>query len=209
MEKTRQQDPERYNADIRQYFGEYFANRGIDLYNEPKRANTTMCQAAWLYVYDHLFKPPGGYRYVKGIRTASNLDLRDSETLAAIAVQYNLLCFEFDFKTGVYGFCSLIGINRDTFYSWMAEETRAERTPKHSDICKCVKGGYTQMLRDTLGASPIGVITLANNDNEAGLNYNRQNLAESALLSVRSVNQIAQDIAAPEMIEAVDITPDF
>lgn len=210
MEKTTQQDPERYTEDIRLYFAEFFSNRGIDLYNEPGRTSTSMCQAAWIYVYRHLFKPPGGYRLTRnGMRSNSNLDLEDFETLRAIADEYANICFEFDFKTGVFGFCSLIGINQDTFYAWLNEETRAERTPKYSEIAKIVRGGYRQMIRDTLANSPVGAITLANNDNEVGLNYNRQNTAEAALLSVKSINQIALDIGTPEAIEKVDIMPDF
>lgn len=158
---------------IESLFLEYFADRGIDLKND--NVKQTKFNAAWKYIYNHLFKPD--INTVRYNNKNSKIDYSNIEELNNICDIYIDLCFEYNIIPCQYGFYRLTGITRDTLNKWDNGDSRGGSDEgasfTHSDIVKKIKAAYQEFYKDNLTDTPVGQITIANNDTDLGLMYSK------------------------------------
>ena len=117
-----------------------------------------------------------------------------------------------------YGFYRLTGITRDTLNRWKKGSSRGgeeeEASSPHSDIVKKIDEAYKAFSRAGLADTPVGQITLANNDDELGLMYGKgqQPLLVNVNVPAYSQDEIKRyiaDQARKESIpELLDSLPD-
>lgn len=183
-----------YENKIEELFYEYFEQRGIDL--NSNNIKQTKFNACWKYIYNILFKPEPNT--TRRYNAASKLDYNNIDLLNRICDIYIDLCFEYNIAPFRYGFCRLTGINEDTLHTWKNKECRAyiyydkdnnliddivtwklhnkgeyrkEPTSLHSDLIKKLDNAVKEFYRNNLSDTPVGQITLANNDDAVGLLY--------------------------------------
>ena len=117
-----------------------------------------------------------------------------------------------------YGFYRLTGITRDTLNRWKKGASRSAEeegaSSPHSDIVKKIDDAYKAYARAGMADTPVGQITLANNDEELGLLYGRGQ--QPILLNVSApaysqdeIKKYIADQARKESIpELLDSLPD-
>lgn len=183
-----------YDNRIEELFLEYFEDRGID----PQRGNIkqTKFNAAWRYIYNILFRPDKNT--VRYNNKNSKINYDDIEQLNNICDIYIDLCFEYNIIPCQYGFYRLTGIARDTLNRWEKGASRAGEiegaTSPHSDIVKKISDAYKEFYRDNLSDGPVGQMAVANNDEELGLMYGKNqgiNIQNNYMLPTQGAAEIA------------------
>ena len=198
---------------IESLFLEYFEDRGID----PQHDNIkqTKFNAAWKYIYNKLFKPDSDT--VRYNNKNSKINYDNITELNNICDIYIDLCFEYNIIPCQYGFYRLTGITRDTLNKWDNGESRAGSDEganlTHSDIVKKIKSAYQEFYKDNLSDSPVGQITIANNDADLGLMYGKgqQPLminVNTPALSQEDIRQIADQARKESIPELIEGLPD-
>ena len=170
---------------------EYFQQRNIDitdLYTAYGIKQNTY-NAMWKYCYNCLFKP----MVKQPDNRNSTIDYNDIGQLNAICDAYLDVCFEYHIEPTFFGFCRLTGISRETIDRWQNNESRGKASFRWYDITKKIRDASQNYTRSELENTPVGQITKANNDEEKGLLYSRQQ-AQSLLF--------AAQLESPEQIAA-------
>ena len=199
---------------IESLFLEYFEDRGIDPQHD--KIPQTKFYAVWKYIYNKLFKPDRNT--VRYNNKNSKIDYNNIEELNNICNIYIDLCFEYNIMPCQYGFYRLTGITRDTLNRWKKGASRSAEeegaSSPHSDIVKKIDDAYKAYARAGMADTPVGQITLANNDEELGLLYGRGQ--QPILLNVSApaysqdeIKKYIADQARKESIpELLDSLPD-
>lgn len=216
------QNTEVYENQIEKLFHQYFEDREIDL--EHGTIKQTKFKAAWIYIYNTLFKPD---QYTVRLNNRnSKLDYRDIDLLNRIVDIFISLCMEYNIVASLDSFSRLTGITTETLYTWEKGEYRSniyyttdghlidniaeyksnnrgeyieKPTSAYSDIVKKIRKASQEFYRGNLSDTPVGQITIANNDDEVGLMYAQkeaQAKAEAWGIPQQSREQIASRYAA-------------
>lgn len=221
-----------YESQIETLFHEFFESRGIDLGHETIKQ--TKFTAAWAYVYNILFKPDKNT--VRRNNRNSKLDYSDIDTLNGIADIFINICLEYNCMPSQYNFYKLTGISTDTLNTWdkgeyrnniyydlegnviddISEyklnnrgEYRVEATTAHSAFVKKLKAAYKEFYRQNLSDTPVGQITIANNDEGVGLLY-AQKEAQAKAEAWGIPQQSREEIAARyQAYKELPQKPDF
>ena len=74
-------------------------------------------------------------------------------------------------------FSFMLGINYKTLYNWLHDENaNPERLQLLKNIQECHKAAQINLLNDT----PVGALSVANNDHETGLEWSKQQSSQLA-----------------------------
>ena len=128
---------------------------------------------AFRQVYNNIFKPS---------RTMINnqrslIDYNDVELLQVLCDLFVDLCTRFNKSLGLMSFNYMTGIDVDTLARWGNDrELNPTRYGIIQKLRECHKAAQVALLND----SPVGALAVANNDNETGLNWSRQQAIEQA-----------------------------
>lgn len=192
---TKTEDGEVYENKIEELFYEYCYENDIDTTKHNIDDNDAFC--IWRYIYIHLFKPDA--ETIRLNNKTSKLDYDDITGLHAILDIYIGLCYKYKILPLIGDFCTLTGITRETLNSWEHGEYRARKsenaTYKHSEIAKKIKDATKHMTVKNLNGNAMGQMALANNFDEAGLMFSRQEAqakAEAWLLPRERPGEIMQ-----------------
>lgn len=169
---------------------EYYKNATIDIIqrcisdsgNDPNKITANQLRAYFRQAYYTLFKPDKP--------TIANNQNNIPYTSSNIEKLFNIyidVCEMFSCIPSVYGFTRYTGIEEPTLYKYV--------TAARLQMLKSRKDYLQNMLSNT----PIGGIALANNDQDSGLMYNRQNILDKQTIqqniSVSDFVKIAQNDA--------------
>lgn len=158
---------------------DYYINAAIDLMNRgaeergqnPRHINTNDAFALYRRVYNALFRPESGGRGSgKLFERGCNVDYNPENFHRLINI-YGALCLEYDSLPSVEGVKWLTGIDISTFETYVTDSRRLIQNIRKNAI------------QNKLQSFPIGVVTLANNDLDTALCYNRQNITDRATVS--------------------------
>jgi len=131
--------------------------------------------------YNNLFKPDTG----GGCNVMLN-----PENVSALIEIYNLIVETWNILPSVYAFERLTGLKIDKAAQYVTEARESIGNMRKAYI------------QNRLNNTPIGVLTLANNDIDTGLLYTRQNIvaheAVKKTLSFDDLKRIAQNIEPPQ-----------
>ena len=133
------------------------ADRGLDLH----KITTVQFKPLLRACYNSLFKPTK--------TTFNNYKCNipyTTENISALLDVYLELCEYFNCIPSLFNFERFTGITEDTTQKYV--------TASRLELLKSRKS----FIQDKLTESPVGVIALANNDQDTGLMYNRQNMVE-------------------------------
>lgn len=173
MEKVEHQEPsiEVFENDIDYYFKEYFEKRNISLVGlDYKKIDNSVFEAAFRYVYRHVFKPDR--KTIRYNNKNTKIDLKDIEQLEDILNIYIDLVKDYNIKPFQYFFTDLTGISKDTLNSWLKEEYKHDGlSSRYSDLVKKINQLSSEQIQNNLADNPIGVQSLANNDDDVNLKY--------------------------------------
>ena len=92
----------------------------------------------------------------------SNIDYSDKELLNSICDIYINFCYEYSKEVSIMGFSKLTGINVDTIYEWLNEDT-VERGS--SEVAKKLKAEREESLSVRLVSgkgNPVGILGILN-----------------------------------------------
>lgn len=193
-----------YDNAIEFYFHEYFDNRGIDISGDGyKRIETNLFNGAFRYIYRKLFKPSRNdkYKYHK----TSKIDYDDVLLLDDIVEIFNDLCADYNITGKQDIFCDMTGIHRATLNRWINGKTRGSvyydsngnlihdiqewklnnrgdyvKIPSsaHCDIAKKIAYVNKKTANNKLNDFQNGQMMIANNDPDAGMEYNSKRQRE-------------------------------
>lgn len=131
--------------------------RGLDL----NKITTIQLKPLLRACYEALFKPEK--------TTFNNYKCNikyNTPNITALLDLYINICENYNCIPSLYGFERFTGITEDTTQKYV--------TGSRLELLKSRRS----FIQDKLTESNIGIITLANNDNDTGLMYNRQNMVE-------------------------------
>lgn len=183
-----------YEHPIEELFHRYFEERGID--PEHDTVKQTKFAACWTYIYNILYKPDKDTK--RRYNTNSKLDYNDIDNLNVVADVFISLCREYNIMPSQYNFEILTGISKQTLCNWGNKDYRSnlyydldgnlikdiqgyklnnkgeyveKPTTSYFDLTQKIKDAYKEYYRQNLADTTVGQITIANNDEEAGLLY--------------------------------------
>lgn len=137
--------------------------------------------------YRNLYKPQGVMLSGSGSKT--NIDINSENVLRMIEV-YQSVVETWNTLPSQIGFERLTGINKSTAAKYV------------TDFVYCIQNARKAYVQNRLNNTPLGVLTLANNDIDTGLLYTRQNIvaheAVKKSLSFDDLKRIAQSHDIPE-----------
>lgn len=161
--------------------------RGCCLEMQVDKPDSNQINGFLRVAFNNLFRAETEARKV-GER-ASKIALNEDNIKAMIEI-YVAVCETWNALPSQYGFERLSGYKFETIDKYV---TGAK------DILQLARKTYVQ---NRLNNSPLGILTLANNDIETGLLYNRQNIitheAVKKSLSFEDLKRIANNIDIPE-----------
>lgn len=159
--------------------------RGCCLEMQVDKPDSNQINAFLRVAFNNLFKDKEG----SGGSAKSKITLTEDNIHALIEV-YIAVCGTWNALPSQYGFEQLTGIKIDAACQYVT----AAR-----DLLQMARKTYIQ---NRLNNSPLGILTLANNDIETGLLYTRQNIvtheAVKKSLSFEDLKRIANNIDIPE-----------
>lgn len=162
---------------------DYYINAAIDIMNRgaeergqnPRQINTNDAFALYRRVYNALFRPEhrrlatadgGAARFLPGCNVTYN-----TENLLRLMNIYRALCIEYDSLPSVDGLTLLTGVDMASYEKYVTGARQFVQNIRKDNI------------QNKLQSFPIGIVTLANNDIDTGLCYNRQNITDRATVS--------------------------
>ena len=160
-------NPETIQSQVDNIINQYCDKYGIDLYNYNQRVNIkhTEVNNILRYCYNSLFKPDKNLYN----NQASLIDYDNIEQLSSVVDVFLNVCSLFNKALGLFSFGIFTGIAHSTLMVWV--NTDDELNPRRSLLLK-IKDFNASMLVDHLKDSgPVGVVAVANNDTETGLNW--------------------------------------
>ena len=126
------------------------------------------------YIYEHLFKPTETLCN----NQKSYVDYTNVELLQELANIYIKLCQRFNKSQGLMCFSYLLGCSYSTFVDWMSRTD--EFNVKRSQVLKNIQESHKQQQINLLNDTPVGALSVANNDVETGLEWSKQQAAQLA-----------------------------
>lgn len=126
------------------------------------------------YIYEHLFKPTETLCN----NQKSYVDYTNVELLQELANIYIKLCQRFNKSQGLMCFSYLLGCSYSTFADWMSRTD--ELNVKRSQVLKNIQESHKQQQINLLNDTPVGALSVANNDIETGLEWSKQQAAQIA-----------------------------
>lgn len=219
-----------YDNAIEFYFHEYFNNRGIDISGDGyKHIETNLFNGAFRYIYRKLFKPSRNdkYKYHK----TSKIDYDDVFLLDDIVEIFDDLCTDYNITGKQDIFCDMTGIHRSTLNRWAKGETRGSiyydldgnlirdiqewklnnkgdyvkiSSSAHCDIAKKIANIHKKTHNNKLCDFQNGQMMIANNDPDAGMEYNskrQMELAESR--TVLRMDEFPMKLPPPKQDDVV------
>lgn len=198
-------DLDNLEQNINGLFLEFLAKGGIDVndYQAISKIKHNTFEAALIYIYNNLLKPDKNL--INNQR--SLLPYNDNNILNNIADIYIHLCTMCDKSTGIEGFNKLTGIGSETLRIWSMDELNPERMGIINKIRQNNKHIITNRLQDT----PLGSVAVANNSEEVGLMWSKNNQAittqnNTYILPGESVKNKLLAEMPEELPQSVDIT---
>ena len=154
---------------------EFFSVRNIDIYDiaSCKVVSHNILTLCMMMVYERLFKPD----MTLWNNQKSLIDYDNTDLLTVIANSFIKWALWFDKSMGLMQFSIMTGINRATLADW---RDRPELNPKRSTIVKNICEYHKMEQINLLNGSPVGVLAVANNDVETGLEWSKQQAALQA-----------------------------
>lgn len=159
---------------------DYYINASIDIITraaeergqDPRHLTTNDAFALYRRAYNTLFKPErsGGEEKSHLFEPGCNVKY-NAENLKRLLMVYSAVCLEFDSLPSVDGLQWLTGVYIDTVEKYVTGARSFVQNIRKDNI------------QNRLQAFPIGIVTLANNDIDTGLCYNRQNITDRATVS--------------------------
>lgn len=119
------------------------------------------------YIYKRLFKP----NITLCNNQKSYVDYNNIELLQVLADKYISICQRFNKSLGVMSFGYMIGVNYSTLYNWMNDKSGEPLSLKRLEVIKNIQENHKVQQIALLNESPVGVLAVANNDVETGLNW--------------------------------------
>ena len=160
--------------------------RGCCLEMQIDKPDSNQINAFLRVAFNNLFKDKNNTR---SGGTKSRIELSEDNIRALIEV-YIAVCGTWNALPSQYGFEQLTGIKIDTACQYVTATRELLQTARKTYI------------QNRLNNSPLGILTLANNDIETGLLYTRQNIvtheAVKKSLSFEDLKRIANNIDIPE-----------
>lgn len=142
---------------------------GIDYTNIKKPRYISHNQINYILrrVYIELFKPDKPLYN----NQQSKIDYENMEQLTAVANCFIDICSKFNKSLGLLSFSYLTGIETSTFVNWMngGGELNRQRLQILNKLQEGHKAAHIALLNET----NLGLVAVANNDNETGLNWNK------------------------------------
>ena len=132
-----------------------------ELYPDVNKITNNHLLAIMGCIYNVLFKPNNTSWCNKKCNIPYN-----TENIKALFNIYMQLYDNYDCLPSMYSFSRLTGLSEDALYSYLTD-IRSELTKNRRE-----------KVQGKLYNTPVGVVTLANNDLDTGLMYNRQNIVD-------------------------------
>lgn len=148
---------------------DFFNQYSIDIYDIKtiKTIPHNTINLCFKYIHKTLFKPDKKLISNK----QSNIDYNDIELLQILSDKFIEICQHFNKSLGLMSFSFMLGINYKTLYNWLNDENaNPERLQVLKNIQECHKVAQISLLNDT----PVGALSVANNDHETGLEWSKQ-----------------------------------
>lgn len=147
-----------------------FNNLGIDdsVPNKPRYITHNHINYCLRQVYNNLFKPDKPlFNNQKSI-----IDYDNNELLQELANIFIDICTMYNKSLGLMSFGFMIGCDYTTLLRWVNDQ---ESNPTRYKIIKSIQETHKVMHIGLLNESPVGAMATANNDNETGLNWSKNN----------------------------------
>lgn len=125
------------------------------------------------YIYKRLFKPDTTLCN----NQKSYVNYNDMELMQVLADKFLEICERFNKSLGLISFANMIGCDYSTVSLWVSDK---ESNPQRFEILQRIREGHKAAQVAILNDSPVGALAVANNDNETGLNWSRQQALEQA-----------------------------
>ena len=163
--------------------------RGCCLEMQMDKPDSNQINAFLRVAFNNLFRAEAEEKKIA--ERISKVEL-NADNIHALIEVYVAVCGTWNALPSIYGFERLTGIKIDTACQYVT----AAR-----DFLQTARKTYVQ---NRLNNSPLGILTLANNDIETGLLYTRQNIvtheAVKKSLSFEDLKRIANKIEPPQDI---------
>ena len=117
-------------------------------------------------VYNSLFNPNFNLEYNK----KTIIDYEDLNVLNNLLCVYIGLTQRLNKSVGLYGFGYMVGVPSQTLSEWVSEEGR-KLNPQRWELLRKAQEDHKAQHISLLNDSGLGLIAVANNDNETGLNW--------------------------------------
>ena len=159
---------------------DYYINAAIDIMDRgaeergqnPRHLNTNDAFALYRRVYNALFKPDSIGESGSAELFERGCDIEyNPENIKRLIQIYHALCIEYDSLPSADGIEYLTGCAVKTMERYL--------TGARSFVQNIRKNS----IQNKLQSFPIGVVTLANNDTDTALCYNRQNITDRATVN--------------------------
>lgn len=120
------------------------------------------------YIYQTLFKP----NETLCNNQKSYIDYNNIELLSVLANKFINICQYFNKSLGLISFGYMIGVSSSTLYNWLNNDEKTN--PKRLEILKYIQDGHKVQQIAILNDTPVGALSVANNDHETGLEWSKQ-----------------------------------
>ena len=205
-----------YDNAIEQHFHEYFENRGIELFGDGyKKIETNLFAAAFSHVYKKLFKPLPGEK--QRYHRTSKLDYSNYLLIEEVIDIFVGICMAYNIPSRQDMFCTMTGIDRSTLFRWKNESTRGniyrdsegniirdiheyilnnkgvytkEPSTTYCDLIKKLDDANRFTSSNMLYDFQNGQMMIANNDPDAGMEYNKKRQVETAKVQLLTAAEL-------------------
>lgn len=174
-------------------FEQYFERRGISLLGTDfKQIPNSTYEAAFMYVANNMFQKTNNV-FLRGDGEEITLDIRSPEQINQVLDVFEQITKSYDFIAFDFFFMHMIKIDENTLNGWM-NETREDQelNRRFKEIWKRVRFIGQQQVKNKLGNDKIGVVTLANNDAQIGLEYNQKRQVEAVETRAKIAAELPQ-----------------
>lgn len=161
------------NNQGRELFAEFFSNRGVEINIAEERKNLRPSQYT------------GAFRYINNalVSVLKETHYRQyTELVKIICDCFVDLCLDYDIFMTVFNFSLYSGISESQYYNYK------NTNPEIYEYLQQIRDNSKNYIRTNLSGNNIGLIALANNDNESKLMYNNQNIALQQTESVGTMS---------------------
>lgn len=160
------------SEDIDNCINDYCIRYNIDITDYKSRVNIKHNEVNNIlrYIYNTLFKP----NITLCNHQKSYIDYNNIELLSVIADKFIDICLFFNKSLGLMSFALMTGINYKTIYNWINETNQEKANLERLQIIKNIQEAHKMEQIGLLNDSPVGALSVANNDLETGLEWSKQ-----------------------------------